>query len=160
MERCEAMRNETPWICIEFGEAPSTCDGAMEARSDLERGRTTRPVFGFLSSPLGTDLEGKGKPWIGFEARARPSPEADGPATAETREAAASGGDGVWVSQRALDLEADRDPDPQGIRCSVPSQPSLASPPILWLELSGSGTTRDPARRRGHRPLETPQLAP
>ena len=153
------MGHETPWIGGIVGEAAPARHRVVEKGPGIERDRATDSLLCLFGPSLGSRVEEERRHGAGIETRPGTSEEADRAAAGSTVAAPAPRRHGEWFPQRAVDSEADRVADPQGVRRSVSSEPPLARAAVLRLELPGTGTPRNPARRRGHRPLEAAQVA-
>ena len=159
MERCDTMGHETPWIGGIVGEAAPSRHRVVETGIGIERDRQERSLIGLFGPPMGSGLEETRRRGVGIEARPRAAQKAERASAGATPAAPSSRRHGLRLPQRAVDSEADRVADPQGVRRSVSSEPPLACAAVLRLELPGTGTPRNPARRGGHRPLEAAQVA-
>ncbi len=153
------MGHETHRIRSEPGEAPSSCRGIVQEREGDSRDRPSGPGFTRSRASLDSGLEEAWRHSLGSQADSGPAKENDRHAARQASEAAARRGDGLRVSQRAVDVEAYCHADPQGVRRPLPPKPPVARPSGVRVELPGARTPRDPARRRGHRSLEEAQVA-
>ena len=139
------MGHETHRISSESGEAPSSCGGTVERRERNSRDWPPCSRLAWSSPSLDSGLEKTRNRGAHGQTDSRQAQEADHEAEQETRETPSRWGNGFGLSQRAVDFEANRDFDSQGIWSPISSEPSLARAPIRGLELSGAGEARDPA---------------
>ena len=153
------MGYETHRIRSEPGEAPSSCRGIVQEREGYSRGRPSGSGLSRSRASLDSGLEEAWRSSVGGQADAGPAMENERHAARQASEAAARRGDGLRVSQRAVDVEAYCQADPQRVRRPLPPEPPVASPSGVRVELPGARTPRDPARRRGHRALDAAQVA-
>ena len=153
------MGHETSWVGGIVGEAAPSRHRVVETGPGIERDRATDSLLCLVGPSLGSRLEEERRHGAGIETRPGTSEEADRAAAGSTVAAPAPRRHGAWFSQRAVDPEADRIADPEGVRRALPSEPPLARAPVMRLELPGAGAPRDPARRGGHRALEAAHVA-
>src|SRR5437773_9092574 len=153
------MVHETHRISSEPREAPPSSRGVVKERERDSGGGPPGPSLAGSRPSLAPGLEEAWRCSVGSQAHAGKALETDREAAGEAPKAAARGGDGVGLSQRVVDVEAHRQPGPQGVRGSLPPEPPLACPPGVRVELPSARTARHPARRRGHRALDAAQVA-
>src|SRR5262245_39361 len=146
------MLHETLWISEDLGEAAAPCRGVAGARGEPERGGTSRPRIGGLGVSVAASLAERWRGRVGRQARSWASTPIEPHPTRVLAPAVTERCHGLWLRQRAVDLETYGDRDSAGIRGPLSSFPCLEGAAPLWLELSGPRASGGPTGRTGHRP--------
>src|SRR5882672_1613341 len=109
------MVHETHRISSEPGEAPPSSRGVVKEREWDSGGRPPGSSLSRSRPSLDSGLETAWRCGVEGEAHAGQALETDRQAARQAAEAAARWGDGVRLSQRAVDVEAHRHADPQEV---------------------------------------------
>src|SRR2546428_12216585 len=131
------MVHETHRISSEPGEAPPSSREALKRREGDTRGRPPGASLARSRPSLAPGLETAWRCGVEGQAHAGQALETDRQAARQVAEAAARWGDGVRLSQRAVDVEAHRHARPQEVRGPLPPEPPLACPSGVRVELPG-----------------------
>src|ERR671925_789632 len=144
------MGDEPLWITQDVRTTATPCRGVTAARLALARGGMPGTGVGELRIPVAHSWAAGRRPGLGPQARPGGPAQGDRPTMHPMAATIATGGHRLWLSQRALDPEADRRGDAGGVWRPLPPFPCLEAPPLPGLELSGAGPAAHPTRRAGH----------
>src|SRR5882672_5970454 len=132
------MVHETHRISSEPGEAPPSSRGVVKEREWNSGGRPPGSSLSRSRASLDPGLEEAWRCGVEGQAHAGQALETDREAAREAPEAAARRGDGVWLPQRAVDVEAHRHARPQEVRGPLPPESPLARSSGVRVELPGA----------------------
>jgi hypothetical protein len=153
------MRYETLRFPQILGKAPTPCRGTPSARAELERGRAPGAGIGRLGVAVAAGLDEWRRGSLGRQAGTWSAAHADRPPMPTMTATFAERGQGIWLCQRALDLEAHGHGDMVGVPGALSSLARVEGLEELALELSGAGTPSHSARRTRDCALEALQVA-
>jgi hypothetical protein len=100
-----------------------------------------------------------GRGGLGCQASSRPAAQADRATRRAMAATVAARSQGVWLPERAMDLEAHGHGDLAGVPSTLSPLARVEGVAALAVEWSGTGTPGPPARRTGDRPLEALPVA-
>lgn len=153
------MGYETLRFPQNIGKAPTPCCGTPSARAELERGRAPSAGIDRISVAVAAGLGERRRGGLGRQAGSGPAAQVDGPTMPTIAATVAERGQGIWLSQRALDLEAHGHGDMVGVPGALSPLARVEGLAEPALELSGAGTPGHPARRTSDCALEALQVA-
>ena len=153
------MGHETLWFPQNTRKAATPSHGAPGTRAELERGGAPGAGLGGLNTSVAAGVGARRRGGLGCQACSRSAAQIDcatRPALAATM---AARGQDVWLSQRAMDLEAHGHGDLAGVPSALSPLARVEGLAELALELSSTGTPGHPARRARNRALEALPVA-
>src|SRR5215831_9202474 len=119
------MVHETLWITQDVRTTATPRDGTSAPRVELARGGAPGAGVGELGVAVAGGLAARRRRGPRPQARAWAPAQVDRPATHAVGAAVGAGGQSRWLSQRAMDLEADGGGDSGGVWPPLSSRPCL-----------------------------------
>src|SRR5262245_58276110 len=153
------MSHETLWITQHVGTAPTPRRRSAGARIELTRGGAPGTGVSQLRVSVAAGLADRGRGGLSPQACAGAAAQVDRPAVRTVAAVVAAGGQGQWLPQRTVGVEAHRRRDSGAVWRGLSPGACLEGLAPVGLELPGAGTPAHPARRGCDRALETRHVA-
>ena len=158
-ERRYRLGHATLWFPNNLGKAATPGRGAPRPRAERERGRAPSAGVGRRGVAVAAGMDARRRGGLGGQAGAWAAAQAEGPTMPALAAPFAEGRPGVWLSPRALALEAPCHGDLVGGPGALSPLARVEGVAARAWELAGAGTPGHPARRARARALAARHVA-